>query len=192
MKDLLPDLLCRGLFAVICGTAAGKKSAALKAYYADGRNRFWAVLKQCDLTTEELKPEQFNRLLEFGLGLTDIAKTASGVDSNLRRDAFDVETFKKSIERYQPRIVAFNGKKAARVFYGLPSHQKINYGRGPVISDFPVVFVLPSTSGSAWKYWEPEPWQEFRASLPRNEAARPSKSDWQPRKIRSTPPNIRV
>jgi TDG/mug DNA glycosylase family protein len=160
-SNVLPDILPAGLRAVICGTAAGTKSAALTVYYAGPSNRFWSVLHQVGLTPHRLMPSEFSTLPAFGLGLTDIAKMASGTDARLPLGAFDVPTFLISIRRCRPDIVAFNGKNAARVFYGIPSRSRLDYGFGPRVSDFPRIFVLPSTSGSASRYWNLAVWQEF-------------------------------
>ena len=157
----LPDVLPIGLSAVICGTAAGTKSRVLTAYYADLRNRFWDVLHQVGLTPHRLKPDDFRTLPAFGLGLTDIAKTVSGTDGKLPPGAFNVPAFMASVRRCRPNFVAFNGKAAARAFYGIPSRKQLDYGPGSQVPDFPHVFVLPSTSGSAGRYWDLAWWQEF-------------------------------
>jgi double-stranded uracil-DNA glycosylase len=47
---MLPDVLRQGLRLVICGTAAGKRSAAKKQYYAGRGNQFWKVLYNVGLT----------------------------------------------------------------------------------------------------------------------------------------------
>ena len=41
---ILPDVLQPGLALVFCGTAAGKRSAAERAYYAHPGNMFWRAL----------------------------------------------------------------------------------------------------------------------------------------------------
>src|SRR5580658_8013356 len=113
-RHVLPDVVRRDLRAVICGTAAGVESAARGVFYANPGNKFWGVLKDVGLTQRKLAPEEFQRLPEFGLGLTDIAKLVAGTDMTLSRDAFDVLGFVATVRRYRPVIVAFNGKKAAQ------------------------------------------------------------------------------
>lgn len=159
--QLLPDILQPGLRAVICGTAAGRTSAQLEAYYARPNNCFWEVLYQVGLTPRKLKPQEFRELTWFRLGLTDLAKTVSGLDSDLQDGAFDVPAFIQSIAYCTPALVAFNGKKAARIFYGMPARAPLNYGQGAVVPNFPRVFVLPSTSGSARAHWDVEWWKDF-------------------------------
>ena len=159
--QILPDLLQPSLRAVICGTAVGRTSAQAEAYYARSNNCFWEVLYQIGLTPRKLKPQEFRELTKFGLGLTDLAKTASGVDSDLQDEAFDVIAFIESIDHCRPALVAFNGKMAARIFYGMPARAPLNYGQGATVPNFPRVFVLPSTSGSARGHWDLEWWREF-------------------------------
>src|ERR1017187_10390312 len=113
---LLPDVLPCGLRAVICGTAAGDSSYLRKAYYADYRNCFWDALREVGLTPHTLKAEDFFTLPTYGLGLTDIAKFGFGTDVTLRMEAFGVPTFMEKIRVCHPKIVAFNGKNAGRIF----------------------------------------------------------------------------
>lgn len=82
---MLPDLLKPGLNVVICGTGAGAHSAAVGHYYAGRGNRFWRTLAEVGPTAELLTADRFERLLEFGIGLTDLVKMASGSDRDLAR-----------------------------------------------------------------------------------------------------------
>ena len=51
---ILPDVLESGLDLVLCGTAAGRKSAEMLAYYAKPGNRFWPTLHAVGLTPRRL------------------------------------------------------------------------------------------------------------------------------------------
>jgi TDG/mug DNA glycosylase family protein len=164
---VLPDVLQRALRTVICGTAVGDRSAAMGAYYARSNNCFWSVLHEIGLTPVRLAPAQFENLPSYGIGLTDIIKNSHGTDSQLAIKDYDVPGFEAKMKRYQPEIVAFNGKEAARAFYRLPSTRNVEYGPGPSREGFPGVFVLPSTSGNAKKYWDIELWKEFAFGLSR-------------------------
>ena len=77
-QHVLPDLIKPGLRIVFCGTAAGNVSAARGAYYAHPQNRFWSALHAYGLTPRKLEPEDYPDLPRWGVGLTDIAKHASG------------------------------------------------------------------------------------------------------------------
>ena len=65
---ILPDVLGPGLRIVFCGYAPGTASARAGAYYAGPGNRFWTTLHQVDLTPVLLRPAEFARLPEFGIG----------------------------------------------------------------------------------------------------------------------------
>ena len=155
---VLPDVLADGLKVVFCGTAAGAQSAAVGAYYAGRGNKFWKTLFQVGLTPRLLDPLEFRLLPQYGIGLTDIAKTYSGADSGLRRMHFDAESLRRKIKKSAPAALAFNGKKAARSFYAtaVPFGQQCEK-----LAVFTTVFVLPSTSGAANGFWDVRYWQEL-------------------------------
>ncbi len=87
---ILPDLLPPGLALVFCGTAPSRRSAAAGAYYAHPGNAFWRALHEAGFTPRRLEAAEFPLLPTFGIGLTDLAKHASGNDRDLATDAFDV------------------------------------------------------------------------------------------------------
>ena len=149
---VLPDLLRPGLRLVICGSAAGAVSAARGAYYAGPGNKFWDILHRTGLVPRRLEPREYPALLDFGIGLTDLCKTASGADAALPRDGYDVPGLAARLAAAAPGLLAFNGKAAAARFLG---ERAPAYGPRP---GRPPVFVLPSTSGLACRSWDPAPW----------------------------------
>lgn len=157
MPAVLPDVLPPGLRLVFCGTAAGTASARARAYYAGPGNRFWPTLFATGLTPVQLEPEEFGRLPEFGIGLTDICKVLHGSDAEVGTVEFDVDDLRSRVAAAEPALLAFNGKNAARgalerdVAFGLQDEQ---FGGAEV-------WVLPSTSGAARRYWRIEPWEEL-------------------------------
>lgn len=157
---VLPDVLAPGLKVVFCGTAVGNRSAAVRAYYAGKGNQFWAVLHRVGLTPRVLEPSEYDRLLEYGIGLTDLAKNVFGNDDELFSDSFDVAGLRRKIEMFAPRVVAFNGKRAAEKFLGRKGIE-IQYGLQPERVGKTIVFVLPSTSGAARCYWDERYWFEL-------------------------------
>ena len=142
---------------MICGTAAGHRSAEIGAYYAHESNKFWRILEQVDLTPRQLKPSEFQLLPEFGIGLTDLAKYYKGADSGLVDGDIDVAGFRSKVKSVSPSVLAFNGKTAAKLALG---HRTLHAGRQVGRLGDTVVFVLPSTSGRAGGYWDPAPWRE--------------------------------
>src|SRR5438876_1986095 len=114
---ILPDVLERGLKAVFCGTAVGPTSARLGAYFAGRGNRFWDVLHRVGLTPRKLQPREYHDLVNYGIGLTDLAKKRSGTDQQVAARDFDTEGLRAKIRRYEPKALAFNGKTAAVSFF---------------------------------------------------------------------------
>lgn len=72
--SVLPDYLAPGLRVVFCGTAVGETSAKRGHYYAGPGNEFWPLLYESGLVSEPLTPQDDARIVEFGIGLTDLAK----------------------------------------------------------------------------------------------------------------------
>lgn len=164
---VLRDVLKPNLKAVFCGSAAGTKSAQVGAYYAGRGNEFWPILHKVGLTCRKLSPHEFKTLLDCDLGLTDLNKVESGSDKSINRNLFDVDGLVKKIERYAPRVLAFNGKKAATVVSkNLWNVSEVNYGqqfeRKIGASE---IFVLPSTAGTARRWWDEGPWWELAAYI---------------------------
>ena len=157
MTSVLPDILEPELRVVFCGSAAGTASARAKAYYAGPGNVFWSTLQFTGLTPVELQPAEFARLAEFGIGLTDICKVLYGSDEEVGTVEFDVAGLQERIAAAEPGILAFNGKNAAQgaleraVRLG-PQEEQIGGAE---------VWVLPSTSGRARRYWDIGPWLEL-------------------------------
>jgi len=153
-RHILPDLLQPGLALVFCGTAAGRRSAAERAYYAHPGNLFWRALFEAGLTPRLLVPPEFPLLLDYSIGLTDLAKRHSGNDDELPRDAFDAPALVAKIERHAPRLLAFTSKNAARAALG----HAVGYGLQGETIGVTQLFVLPSPSGQARGHWDLGPW----------------------------------
>ena len=156
---ILPDVLQPGLALVFCGTAAGKRSAAERAYYAHPGNLFWRALFEAGLTPRLFAPTEFLLLPSLGIGLTDLAKRHSGNDAELPHDAFDVPALIVKIERYQSHLLAFTSKNAARAALG----HAVDYGLQTERIGITQLFVLPSPSGQARGHWDIAPWRALAA-----------------------------
>jgi TDG/mug DNA glycosylase family protein len=157
MAGVLPDILEPDLRIVFCGTAAGTASARAKAYYAGPGNSFWATLQATGLTPDELAPAEFARLPEFGIGLTDICKLLHGSDEEVGTVEFDVTGLQERIAAAEPANLAFNGKNAARGAL----ERDVTYGPQEEQLGGAAVWVLPSTSGRARRFWDVAPWRQL-------------------------------
>jgi len=164
MAPVLPDLLAPGLITLFCGSAVGRVSALRQTPYSGPGNKFWPMLQATGLTPGPLAPEDYRRLLQLGIGLTDLNKAQSGSDASLSPGADDCGALRRKVERYQPAVLAFTAKRPAGVFLrscfgGGP----IDYGLQPRTLGATRLFVLPSPSGLAIRWWEPEWWHQLAA-----------------------------
>jgi double-stranded uracil-DNA glycosylase len=157
---ILPDILTENLNIIFCGTAAGTMSAQVSQYYAGHGNKFWPILYEISLTPRLLSPHEFRTLPEYGLGLTDLAQQTSGSDASLKKSDYDVPAFRERILRVTPRVIAFNGKEAAKAYYEIDS---VDYGLQSDALGASAVFVLPSTSSAAKRWWDAEYWHALAA-----------------------------
>lgn len=155
---LVPDVLEEGLTLVLVGTAPSRISARAKAYYANPENKFWRVLAEVGLTPRQLAPREYPTLPGYGIGLTDVAKRHSGVDSALPTEAWAPNELREKIRRYRPAVVAFTSKRGASETLGLPTG-KLPYGPHLLPLEGAEVWVLPSTSPLGHTHFRLEPWQ---------------------------------
>ena len=154
---VLPDVLATGLRLVVCGSAAGRVSAARGCYYAGPGNKLWRTLAAVGLTDEVLVPSAYARVLEFRIGLTDLVQDQSGGDHQVDFARAGRDALRAKIDRFQPALLCFNGKRAAREFLGRP----VGFGAQQERIGATRLFVAPSTSGAAGASWSLAPWQEI-------------------------------
>lgn len=155
---VLKDLLDYNLKLVICGSAAGHRSARLEQYYAGRGNKFWPTLSTVGLTPRELMPSEYELLLTFGIGLTDLVKDQLGADHAIAFGSASAKEFRDKIFRYKPRFLAFNGKRSATEVFGT---NYFEYGLQSERISTTQIFVAPSTSGAANKSWDLSIWRRL-------------------------------
>lgn len=153
----LPDVLDYNLRVVFCGTAAGRKSAELGAYYAQPGNQFWPVLHRAGFTSMQILPKNYRQCLEYGIGLTDLAKYVAGTDDAIQEDEFDRESLLCKVRQYRPAFLALTSKETGKIFFDL---KHIDYGHITKLGETQV-WVLPSTSGLAQKHWDESWWRKL-------------------------------
>jgi TDG/mug DNA glycosylase family protein len=163
-KHILPDRLKPGLKLVFCGTAAGRRSALSRAYYAHSQNKFWTTLHRVGLTPHLFAPQDYEKLWELGIGLTDIAKHVYGMDHQLPRDALGAEAvaaLKARILKARPRILAFTSLNGGRKVMGaraVAGEQLERLGETRI-------FILPSPSPLAANHWDIKPWRALAKAV---------------------------
>lgn len=165
MKQILEDVLVPNMSVVFCGTAVGARSALRRAYYAGPGNQFWKTLFDIGLTPTRFEPEQYKKTAALGIGFTDLAKAISGNDNILSRSHFGRDKLRRKILKFRPGVVAFTSKRAAQEFLGKP----VQYGLLQESIETSLLFVLPSPSGAARRWWKVRIWHDL-ATLIRDRA----------------------
>ncbi len=162
MPRQLPDFLRPGLNVVFVGFNPGERSARVGHYYAGRGNQFWNFLFESGLIAEKLGWQDDHRVLEFGVGMTDLVKRWSKSSSELRAKEYR-QGVTLLAERLQQsargaRVVAFNGKGAYEKFSGRAV--QLGWQRETIAGAR--VFVLPSTSGRNGSLTRAEKLQYFK------------------------------
>jgi len=153
--DGVPDIVSDSLSVVFCGINPGTMSGRLGQHFARPGNRFWKVLYGARFTDALLEPAQQLRLLEFGIGITNlVARTTSTAtelsSAELRRGAMRLEAF---ATKWHPAWLAVLGVQAYRVAFGRP---RARIGRQPETLSGAGLWVLPNPSGIQARYQLPE------------------------------------
>jgi len=130
---------------VVVGFNPGERSARLGHYYAGRNNLFWPLLCDSGVVPELLEYQDDKRLIEFGIGLTDLVKRPTrGVEEIERHEFAEGRVLlAQKLEQYAPRVVAFNGKLAYEKF----AQRRCKLGLQKERLYGAQVFVLPSSSG---------------------------------------------
>jgi mismatch-specific thymine-DNA glycosylase len=147
MPRQLPDYLRPGLKVVFVGFNPGERSARVGHYYAGRGNQFWNFLFESGLIAEKLNWQDDHRILEFGIGVTDLVKRWSKSSSELGGEEYHqgIVQLARRLRQQAPgaRVVAFNGKG---VYEKVCGHAiKLGWQRETI--EGARIFVLPSTSG---------------------------------------------
>jgi len=130
---------------VLVGSNPGDRSARVGHYYAGRGNQFWPIMYESGVIPEPIGYEDDRRIVEFGIGMTDLVKRPTKAMEEIERQEFAEGRvlLAQKLEELRPRVIAFNGKMVYEKFAGreckLGLQKELLYGAQ--------VFVLPSTSG---------------------------------------------
>ncbi len=148
--NTLPDYLRPGLDIVLVGINPGEYSAEVGHYFASRRNRFWPAINRSGLLGEELDPINDYRVLEYGIGFSDVVKRPSNSASKLRAEDYQrwAPILKEKLERFRPLIVCFHGLTGYRNYlrYGEGTAEAPELGPQPRDIGESRVFVVPNPS----------------------------------------------
>lgn len=142
----IPDVLAPDLGVLFCGINPGLYSAATGHHFARPGNRFWPALHQAGFTPRLLRPWEQDELLDYRLGITNLAPRATARADELTAAEL-VEGGRRltcKVIAHRPRWLAIVGVTAYRTAFAEPSAVI-----GP--QDRPLggaaVWVLPNPSG---------------------------------------------
>ncbi len=130
---------------VLVGINPSDRSARVGHYYAGRTNAFWPILYESGVIPEPLSYDEDRRIIEFGIGMTDLVKRPTrGIEEIERQEFAEGRVLlAQKLEDLHPRVIAFNGKTAYEKFAGRTCKLGLQKDRLYGAS----VFVLPSTSG---------------------------------------------
>lgn len=144
---MLEDIVEPGARVIIAGTISARHRAEREHYYAGTGNHFWTLLQASGLVPVLLRPEQDHLLPGYGIGLTDLVRTAPRMAGEA--PCFDLPGFRSVIRRGDPHAVAFVSKAAATAYARRAGERAPReFGAQPwTVAERPA-FVLPGPSGA--------------------------------------------
>jgi mismatch-specific thymine-DNA glycosylase len=130
---------------VIVSCNPTESSVRVGHYYAGRDNEFWPILFESGVVPEPFDYHDDKRVIEFGIGLTDLVKRPTkSADSLSRADFAEGRiVLSQKLEEFAPRVVAFNGKLTYEQF----SQRKCKCGLQKELLYGARVYVLPCTPG---------------------------------------------
>jgi double-stranded uracil-DNA glycosylase len=142
----VPDIIGPGLRALFSGINPGLWSGAVGHHFARPGNRFWKALAASGFTEEVISPYDERKLLEVGVGVTNLVPTATRTaaevtPTQLRRGVAGLE---RKVGRWHPRAVAVLGLDAYRTAF---DRRAAKIGRQPEDINGAQLWVVPNPSG---------------------------------------------
>ena len=155
------DYLRPGLDLVIVGINPGLRSGTTGRHYAWPGNHFWPLLHESGIVPEPLTHAEDHRVLEYGIGLTNLVDRTSRSASDLtpaemRAGALSL---REKLLACRPRIICFNGKGIYEAFAG---RKNVSLGLQEETLDGSLLFVVPSSSARTAAYQRPAKLAYFR------------------------------
>jgi double-stranded uracil-DNA glycosylase len=142
----IPDVIAPDLAVLFCGINPGLWSAAVGHHFARPGNRFWPALHRSGFTPRQLRPDEQEQLLGYGLGITNIAArgTARAAELTPAELVAGGEILVAKVHRYRPGWLAVLGVGAYRTAFGT---REARIGPQPERIGSTGVWILPNPSG---------------------------------------------
>lgn len=134
---------------VIVGCNPSESAVRVGHYYSGRGNEFWALLFQGKVVPEPFDYHDDKRVIEFGVGLTDLVKKPTRTPAELTREDYAEGRFvlSQKLEEVGPHVVAFNGRQTYEQF----AQRKCKAGLQKELLYGARVYVLPLTGGPEGK-----------------------------------------
>ncbi len=156
------DLVQADLSVVFCGINPGTRSGELGQHFARPGNRFWKVLHGAGFTQSLIAPSEQHRLLEYGIGITNLVARTSRAASELTVDELraGAQALDRKVAALRPSWVAVLGVSAYRVAFRRP---RASIGRQTeTIGGDSGLWLLPNPSGLQARYQLPDMIEMYR------------------------------
>ncbi|XP_032683357.1 uncharacterized protein LOC116849861 isoform X2 [Odontomachus brunneus] len=147
-KYTLEDYLEINLDIVFVGINPSLMAAHRGRYYAGPGNHFYKLLHESGLTPRFVSFEEDYKLLQYGIGLTNIVTRATRSAADLKRTEIKegAKVVEEKLRLYKPRVAVFNGKCIYEVFANISSKSTFHFGLQPERIGDTAVWVTPSSS----------------------------------------------
>ncbi|XP_020284848.1 G/T mismatch-specific thymine DNA glycosylase-like [Pseudomyrmex gracilis] len=147
-KYMLEDYLEMNLDIVFVGINPSLMAAHRGRYYAGPGNHFYKLLHESGLTPRCISFEEDYKLLQYGIGLTNIVTRPTRSAADLKRAEIKEGTgiVEEKLKIYKPKIAVFNGKCIYEVFANLNSKSTFYFGLQPERIGETAIWVTPSSS----------------------------------------------
>lgn len=151
----MPDVVAADLDVLFCGINPGLWSGAVGHHFARPGNRFWTVLVASGFVPRLLAPAEERRLLDYGLGTTNLVARSTAAASSLSAEELraGAAVLERKVARYRPRCVAVLGVGAYRAAF---RHAKATLGEQASAIGATRTWVLPNPSGAQARYQLPD------------------------------------
>jgi TDG/mug DNA glycosylase family protein len=163
----VPGIVGPDLRVLFCGINPGTRSGQLGQHFARPGNRFWKLLAASGLTDRLLAPAEQDKLLHYGLGITNLVDqtTASAAELSAAELRSGAPRLEHKAVALAPACVAVLGMQAYRVAFGRP---RADPGRQAERLGRSMLWLLPNPSGLQARYQMPEMiemWEELAAAV---------------------------
>jgi TDG/mug DNA glycosylase family protein len=142
----LRDVVGPGLDVLFCGINPSLMSAERGHHFARPGNRFWPALHRAGLTPRLLTPDEDGELLQYGLGVTNLADRPTRTAAELSRAELraGAAALAELVAAYRPRVLAVLGIGAYRLAFDRP---RAGLGEQPERVGGVPTRVVPNPSG---------------------------------------------